>query len=95
MADIKVRDREYTQAANAVAKTSAKLVGYMDEYCAALKYVSENAIKDRQITYALEDISSKVAAIRQNIEEAAEGLKSECSNYVARIDAADSYLYGT
>jgi hypothetical protein len=93
MADIKVRDKEYTQAANALANISGKLAGCVDEYCAVLAYVGANAIQDTLITGALYDISTRAAEIKATIETAASSLQSECGNYVSQIDAADTYLY--
>jgi hypothetical protein len=93
MADIKVRDNEYTQAANALGNISGKLASYMDEYCAALAYVSASAIQDTLITAALCDVSAKVLEIKSSVETTATNLQSECGNYVTQIDAADTYLY--
>lgn len=93
MADIKVRDNEYTQAANAVGNISGKLASYMDEYCAAIAFIATSAIQDRLITDALQDISTTVAEVKARIEEAAGTLQSDCGAYVSQIDAADTYLY--
>jgi hypothetical protein len=93
MADIKVRDNEYTQAANALGNINAKLSACVDEYCAVLAYVSANAIQDTLITNALQEIGSKAAEVKATIAQAATSLQSECGNYVAQIDAADTYLY--
>lgn len=93
MADIKVRDNEYTQAADALGTICGQLTACMDGYCAAVQYIKDNAIKDVLIDKELAEIKESVMAIRAKLESGVADLQSNCGEYVQQIDEADTYLY--
>jgi hypothetical protein len=93
MADIKVKDSEYDLASKTITKFNDELNGCMQNFCTAINYVTQNAIRDDAVTselYKLIGVSTQACNIFiSNIQ----WLSTNFIAHIDNIDTTDTYPY--
>lgn len=91
--DVIVFDAEYAFAAGMLKRYGTELSTFLDAYCAAVRTITEEGIRDSMINERLLSIAEKAAALRPQITELTEEAVSCCKKFVTEIDEADQFLY--
>ena len=88
-----VADNEYIEVAKLINDYGDELQALMIRYCLAVKYVSENAIKDQRLKRKLTILFKEVNELREPVSDVTKEAAKKCKKYVNDIDKADKFLY--
>lgn len=88
-----IYDEQIESAKKTIVRYSQELLDMIAEYCACMENITETAIKDARIRQRLVNLTSKMIAVQEPIENVAQNVEKQCKNYLAEIDAADDFLY--